>query len=123
MNYIFYKEQFLGIEKAETEILWRKHPEMNHSKKFFRGFENARSKRYFGHNRNQLHVLTGFLTGHCRLRKSLMALRLSVTVEIRFFGEKERFLFTWPCHQRPKNAMQIFDFIKRESSVRGDNRS
>lgn len=89
MNYIFYKEQFLGIEKAETEILWRKHPEMNHSKKFFRGFENARSKRYFGHNRNQLHVLTGFLTGHCRLRKKLIRMGLSGTDEFRFCGEEK----------------------------------
>lgn len=46
--------------------------------RFHRNFENERSKRYLDHSMNQLHLHTGFPTGHCHLWKSMMRMGLSV---------------------------------------------
>ena len=62
---------------------------MDHSKKFLRNFVTARSKKYMDLSKNQLHLLTGFLTGHCHLRKHLVRIGLLDNDECRFCGEEE----------------------------------
>lgn len=144
-----YKKEFL--EKAEKETLWRNNPRMNHSKRFLQNFETASFKKYLDNSKNQLHLLTGFLTEHCRLRKSLMQMGLSNTDECLLCGEGETAI-----HVVTKNSpitsqrrqcfklkysrveklttlipLQILGFIKPlelecdllKSSVRGQNRS
>lgn len=79
-------EEFLRKEKAKKKPSWWNHPEINHSKRFLREFENARFKKYSDHSKNQLLLLTGFPSGHCRLRKRLIRMGLSDNKEFRFFG-------------------------------------
>ena len=62
---------------------------MDHSKKFLRNFETARSKKFLDLSKNHLHLLTGFLTGHCRLKKHMLRIGVTDTDECRFCGEEE----------------------------------
>lgn len=63
---------------------------MKHSKKFLRNLESARSKRYLDLTKNQLHILTGFLIGRCRLREYLLRISVSNTDEFRLCEEEEK---------------------------------
>lgn len=113
---------------------------MNHSKILHLDFENARFERYLEHNKNTYHLLTRFLTEHCRLRMSLIKMGLSETDDGRFCGQEEGFsihLATGKSrHYKSKKAIlkfgemwyrsfQVFGLkgMKWKSSVRRHKRS
>lgn len=88
-------------EKEETNKLTRRVPNATHwsrNESFLRDFKNAKSKRCLAHSKNKLHLLTG----HCRLRKSLIRVLLSDTGECD--SVERRRLFTWSRITPPLQA-------------------
>ena len=62
---------------------------MRQSKTLLGGYNIGRCKAIIKLDKARLRTLTGFLTGHCRLRKHMRTLGLEEDDVCRFFGEKE----------------------------------
>lgn len=82
--FMYYTKEFLEKEKACGE------PSSHGSlQKVPSNFETAPSKRYLDISQNQLKRLTGFSTGHYRLKTHVCRMCISDTDEQRFFPEEE----------------------------------
>jgi ribonuclease HI len=79
------KDRFL--EKAKHE--WTHKPGMKHAKKFIKDYNARRSKDILNLHRNQIHLVTGMLTGHYPLRGRLHRMRLIEEDICRFCNEEE----------------------------------
>lgn len=80
------------LQKAEMHArsdLWHASPGMRHSKLMLGDFNLKRTMVCTSLPRSALRILTGFLTGHCSLRKHLMRIGLSNESDCRFCGDLE----------------------------------
>lgn len=76
-------------EKNERERLWREHPKLRQSKELLGTFDQKRTADCLKLSKNKLRILTGFLTGHCRLRGHLKKLGLEEIDICRFCESAE----------------------------------
>ena len=60
---------------------------LRQSKKFLRTYDREKSKVFFDLSKNNLRIVTGFLTEHCLLNEHLSRLKLRNNGECRFCGE------------------------------------
>jgi len=82
------KELWTQEEKEKCEH-WKNLPGMRQSKTLLGGYNLGRYRTMIKLDKNRLRTLTGFLTGHCRLRKHIRTLGLEEEDVCRFCGEEE----------------------------------
>lgn len=79
--------------KEQEEEKWAKYwsnlPGLRQSKIMLGKFNRSRSNILVQLDRNKLRILTGFLTGHCKLKKHLKNMGLENDSTCRFCGEEE----------------------------------
>lgn len=98
---LFGPEPFCGIgmntirkelrseEEREKIKHWNNLPGMRQSKTLLGGYNLGRYRTIIRLDKARLRTLTGFLTGHCRLRKHLRTLGLEEEDDCRLCGEEE----------------------------------
>uniref|UniRef100_A0A0V0GBP9 Putative loa-9 aae n=1 Tax=Triatoma dimidiata TaxID=72491 RepID=A0A0V0GBP9_TRIDM len=82
-------EVLRGEEEAKRYRLWNSLPGLRQAKICLGNYNHKRSQACIRLCKNKLRILTGFLTGHCRLRGHLRKLGLEDDSTCRFCGEGE----------------------------------
>lgn len=83
------KANFRKEEEKERSGYWKQIPGLRQAKILLGDYDRRRYRDCMAIGRNGLRVLTGILTGHCRLRGHLSKLALVDTGTCRFCGEAE----------------------------------
>lgn len=103
-----YKKEFLEKEKTKREKLQRNFYMVVHFKVFLRNFETVRSKRYLHPSKNQPHILIGFFTEQCRLKKHVLRMGVSnLWVQIMWRGRRNSCTSSQECFG-VVNKMKVF---------------
>uniref|UniRef100_A0A224XSM0 ribonuclease H n=1 Tax=Panstrongylus lignarius TaxID=156445 RepID=A0A224XSM0_9HEMI len=81
-------EELRKEEEAKRSELWNSLPGLRQAKICLGNYNQKRSVACINLGKNKLRILTGFLTGHCRLRGHLTKLGLENDSTCRFCGEE-----------------------------------
>ena len=76
-------------EDCKRIKLWEETPKLRQAKELLGNYNRKRSRVCMNINKNRLRILTGFLTGHCRLKEHLRKLGIEQRGECRFCGDVE----------------------------------
>jgi len=76
-------------EEHERAKLWGQLSGFPHSKKLLEGYKRERSNEFLKLSKRSLGSLTGFLSGHCRLRGHLKRIGVGKHGDCRFFGDEK----------------------------------
>lgn len=68
---------------------WRNLPALRQSKEMIGNYNSSRSQCLLNLSRNNVRIITGFLTGHCKLGGHLAKMKLVDNGECRFCGDSE----------------------------------
>lgn len=89
---ISHHEMKVAIQnKARTRAVrnWKKLPGMRQAKTLMGGYNGKRAKELLLHRRNDVRIITGILTGHCKLNSHLKKIGIGQEGECRFCGSAE----------------------------------
>lgn len=81
------REELRRGEETKRRNLWRELPKLRQSKMFLGNYHRKRSRTCIELTKNRLRMLTGLLTGHCKLRGHLTKIGLEDNNVCRFCNE------------------------------------
>ena len=84
-----FRAELRQEEERNRANLWKSLPGLRQSKISLGNFNRKRSKEYLRLSKNRLRIITGFLTGHCKLNGHLYKMKLKASNECRFCQDKE----------------------------------
>lgn len=83
------REELKKEEEAKRSKHWRDCPGLRQAKELLGNYNRKRYEAVIKLNKNRLRILTGLLTGHCKLREHLRKLGLEAEGTCRFCHDAE----------------------------------
>ncbi|XP_055850655.1 uncharacterized protein LOC129915201 [Episyrphus balteatus] len=83
------KQMIKTDEEAKRTKIWKETPKLRQAKSLLGNYNQKRFKTCINLSRNNLRIITGILTGHCKLRKHLNNIGLADSATCRFCNNNE----------------------------------